>query len=99
MDGGGGVGLGQDTGSRWREKLTCGPQTSAGERRGGAYPFGVLPGWASGRKEVWAGLVPLGPFSYFNSFSFFFFFFSNFYLFHTFANLLQIKFKTLSKFL
>jgi hypothetical protein len=36
MDGGGGVGLGQDTGSRWREKLTRGPQTSAGERRGGA---------------------------------------------------------------
>jgi hypothetical protein len=35
------------------------------EKGGGAYPFGVLPGWASGRKEVWDEMVPDGLFSIF----------------------------------
>jgi hypothetical protein len=39
MDGGGGVGLGQDTGSRWREKLTRGPRRSAAKEGGGAIPI------------------------------------------------------------
>jgi hypothetical protein len=55
--------------------VTGGANRSAKEKGEEAYPFGVLPGWPSGQNEVWAGLVPLGPFSYFYSFSFSFSFF------------------------
>jgi hypothetical protein len=72
------------------DDLTGGPHMSMSGERGSRYPFGKTRCWASGRNEVWAGLVPLGPFLIFILFHFLFPFF-DFYLFHTFANLFQIN--------